>query len=176
VKVLRSLVRRQVIQNPDTRSRIEVELHYATCPRRAGAAQVSCAQHIAQRLLHLAVPTGKLTSFCQPAPAAAQLHTCNPGGLGSRAYMPPCAGSDRVSSDRGEQLIADASGLYPSLDPIPLAATTDSGHQRPIAPKLLQHKSTASVPNRVWMADMTYMDLLRLSGERFGCYLVSLSN
>ena len=36
-------------------------------------------------------------------------------------------------------------------------ATTDSRHQLPIAPNLLQQKFTASVPNRVWLADITYI-------------------
>jgi putative transposase len=36
-------------------------------------------------------------------------------------------------------------------------ATTDSRHQLPISPNLLQQKFTASVPNRVWLADMTYI-------------------
>ena len=35
--------------------------------------------------------------------------------------------------------------------------TTDSRHQLPIAPNLLQQKFTASVPNRVWLADITYI-------------------
>ena len=36
-------------------------------------------------------------------------------------------------------------------------ATTDSRHQLPISPNLLQQKFTASGPNRVWLADMTYI-------------------
>jgi putative transposase len=35
--------------------------------------------------------------------------------------------------------------------------TTDSRHQLPIAPNLLQQMFTASVPNRVWLADITYI-------------------
>jgi putative transposase len=35
--------------------------------------------------------------------------------------------------------------------------TTDSRHQLPIAPNLLQQKFMASVPNRVWLADITYI-------------------
>jgi putative transposase len=35
--------------------------------------------------------------------------------------------------------------------------TTDSRHQLPIAPNLLQQKFTACVPNRVWLADITYI-------------------
>jgi putative transposase len=35
--------------------------------------------------------------------------------------------------------------------------TTDSRHPLPIAPNLLQQRFTVSVPNRVWLADMTYI-------------------
>lgn len=35
--------------------------------------------------------------------------------------------------------------------------TTDSRHHLPTAPNLLQQKFTASVPNRVWLADITYI-------------------
>jgi transposase InsO family protein len=35
--------------------------------------------------------------------------------------------------------------------------TTDSRHTLPIAPNLLQRQFTASAPNRVWLADLTYI-------------------
>ena len=35
--------------------------------------------------------------------------------------------------------------------------TTDSRHHLPIAPNLLQQQFTAPVPNRVWLADITYI-------------------
>ncbi len=35
--------------------------------------------------------------------------------------------------------------------------TTDSRHALPIAPNLLQQKFTVSEPNRVWLADITYI-------------------
>jgi transposase InsO family protein len=35
--------------------------------------------------------------------------------------------------------------------------TTDSRHNLPIAPNLLKQEFSASVPNRVWLADITYL-------------------
>ena len=36
-------------------------------------------------------------------------------------------------------------------------ATTDSRHHWPVAPNLLQQRFTGSAPNRVWLADITYI-------------------
>ena len=47
--------------------------------------------------------------------------------------------------------------------------TTDSRHALPIAPNLLQQKFTAFVPNRVWLADITYIP----TGEG-GLYLAAV--
>ena len=35
--------------------------------------------------------------------------------------------------------------------------TTDSRHSLPVAPNLLQQEFVASAPNRVWLADITYI-------------------
>ena len=35
--------------------------------------------------------------------------------------------------------------------------TTDSRHDLPIAPNLLKQEFSVSVPNRVWLADITYL-------------------
>jgi transposase InsO family protein len=52
---------------------------------------------------------------------------------------------------------ADAPAWHSRSGPAPFPTTTDSRHQLPIAPNLLQQKFTASVPNRVWLADITYI-------------------
>ena len=49
--------------------------------------------------------------------------------------------------------------------------TTDSRHDLPIAPNLLERNFTAAAPNRVWLADITYVETDQgwlLSGHRHG--------
>jgi putative transposase len=36
--------------------------------------------------------------------------------------------------------------------------TTDSRHDLPIAPNLLNRNFTAAAPNRVWLTDVTYIE------------------
>jgi transposase InsO family protein len=36
--------------------------------------------------------------------------------------------------------------------------TTDSRHDLPIAPNLLDRNFTAAAPNRIWLADITYVE------------------
>ena len=36
--------------------------------------------------------------------------------------------------------------------------TTDSSHNYPIAPNLLERNFTATAPNRIWLADITYVE------------------
>ena len=46
--------------------------------------------------------------------------------------------------------------------------TTDSRHDFPIAPKLIDRNFTATAPNRIWLADITYVETdrgLALSGH-----------
>jgi transposase InsO family protein len=39
--------------------------------------------------------------------------------------------------------------------------TTDSRHDHPIAPNLLERNFIAGAPNRVWLADITYVETIR---------------
>src|SRR3981081_3498535 len=41
---------------------------------------------------------------------------------------------------------------------IPPTPPTDSRHSRRIAPIVLERNSTAAAPNRIWLADMTYVE------------------
>lgn len=43
------------------------------------------------------------------------------------------------------------------MSPHPLHRTTDSRHAFPVAPHLLARRFTASAPDRVWLADITYI-------------------
>ena len=50
--------------------------------------------------------------------------------------------------------------------------TTDSSHKEPIAPNLLQREFTVNEPDRVWVADTTYLPVL--GGFLFLCVVLDL--
>jgi transposase InsO family protein len=50
--------------------------------------------------------------------------------------------------------------------------TTDSSHKEPIAPNLLQREFTVNEPDRVWVADTTYLPVL--GGFLFLCIVLDL--
>jgi putative transposase len=84
-----------------------------------------------------------------------RLHGQHQGRYGSpRMHAALRAEGYRVSRSRVERLMR-RHGIRALARRRFRPATTDSRHQLPIAPNLLQQKFTASVPNRVWLADMT---------------------
>ena len=61
-----------------------------------------------------------------------------------------CVGKNRVAHVmQVERLRAKAARQY--------KATTNSNHQLPVAPNLLQQDFTASAPNQKWVSDITYV-------------------
>ncbi len=86
-----------------------------------------------------------------------RLHAQHQGRYGSpRVHAALRAQGHRVSRGRVERLMR-CHGIR-ALARRPFRPTmTDRRHQLPIAPNLLQQKFTASVPNRVWLADITYI-------------------
>ena len=96
-----------------------------------------------------------------PALAAAdevhRLHARHQGRYGSpRGHAALRAEGHRISRGRVERLMR-RHGIRALARRRFRPTTTDSRHQLPIAPNLLQQKFTASVPNRVWLADITYI-------------------
>ncbi len=86
-----------------------------------------------------------------------RLHGQHQGRYGSpRMHAALRAEGHQVSRGRVERLMR-RHGLRALARRRFRPATTDSRHQLPIAPNLLQQKFTASVPNRVWLADITYI-------------------
>ncbi len=49
-------------------------------------------------------------------------------------------------------------GVRAITAPVRRVRTTDSRHNLPIAPNLLDRNFTAAAPNRVWLADITYIE------------------
>jgi putative transposase len=61
-----------------------------------------------------------------------------------------------VSRGRIERLMRRY-GIHAIMAPPRRVRTTDSRHDLPIAPNLVQREFTATAPNRVWLADITYI-------------------
>jgi len=61
-----------------------------------------------------------------------------------------------VSRGRIERLM-QRHGIRAIMAPPRRIRTTDSRHDLPIAPNLIQREFTAAAPNRVWLADITYI-------------------
>jgi putative transposase len=61
-----------------------------------------------------------------------------------------------VSRGRIERLM-HRHGIRAIMTPLRRVRTTDSRHGLPIAPNLIDRNFTAAAPNRVWLADITYI-------------------
>jgi putative transposase len=86
-----------------------------------------------------------------------RLHGQHQGRYGSpRIHAALRAEGHRASRGRVERLMR-RHGIRALAHRRFRPATTDSRHQLPIAPNLLQQKFTVSEPNRVWLADITYV-------------------
>ncbi len=86
-----------------------------------------------------------------------RLHSQHQGRYGSpRMHAALRAEGYRVSRGRVERLMR-RHGIRALARRRFRPTTTDRRHQLPIAPNLLQQKFTVSAPNRVWLADITYI-------------------
>ena len=86
-----------------------------------------------------------------------RLHGQHRGRYGSpRMHAALRAEGHRVSRGRVERLM-HRHGIRALARRRFRPTTTDSRHSLPIAPNLLQQKFTVSEPNRVWLADITYI-------------------
>jgi putative transposase len=85
------------------------------------------------------------------------LHARHQGRYGSpRIHAALRAQGHRVSRGRVERLMR-RHGIRALARRRFRPTTTDSRHSLPIAPNLLQQEFTVSTPNRVWLADITYL-------------------
>jgi transposase InsO family protein len=86
-----------------------------------------------------------------------RIHRDNCGRYGSpRIYETLDAHGRGVSRGRIERLMR-RHGIRAIMAPPRRARTTDSRHDLPIAPNLVDRDFTAAAPNRVWLADITYI-------------------
>ena len=86
-----------------------------------------------------------------------QVHQDSGGRYGSpRVHAALRAQGRGTSRGRIERLMR-RHGIRAIMAPPRRARTTDSRHALPIAPNLLDRNFTAAAPNRVWLADITYI-------------------
>jgi putative transposase len=89
--------------------------------------------------------------------AIRQVHQDSSGRYGSPRVHAVLRRQGRgVSRGRIERLM-HRHGIRAIMAPPRRVRTTDSRHDLPIAPNLIQRKFTATAPNRVWLADITYI-------------------
>lgn len=90
--------------------------------------------------------------------AIRQVHQDNHGRYGSPRIHIALQNQGRgVSRGRIERLMR-RHGVRAIMAPPRRVRTTDSRHDLPIAPNLLNRNFTAAAPNRVWLADITYVE------------------
>src|SRR4051812_45967146 len=89
--------------------------------------------------------------------AVRRLHARHHGRYGSlRLHAALCAEGRGASRGRIERLMR-RHGIRATAARRYRPATTNSRHGLPIAPNLLEQRFTASAPNQVWLADITYV-------------------
>jgi putative transposase len=87
-----------------------------------------------------------------------QVHRDNHGRYGSpRIHIELQAQGRGASRGRIERLMRHH-GIRAIMARPRRVRTTDSRHDLPIAPNLLQRSFTAAAPNRIWLADITYIE------------------
>lgn len=89
--------------------------------------------------------------------AIRQVHQDSSGRYGSPRVHAVLRRQGRgVSRGRIERMMSRY-GIRAIMAPPRRARTTDSRHDLPIAPNLIKRDFTAAAPNRVWLADITYI-------------------
>jgi putative transposase len=87
-----------------------------------------------------------------------QIHSDNRGRYGSpRVHVELKAQGRGVSRGRVERLM-HRHGIRAIMARPRRVRTTDSRHDHPIAPNLIERDFVAATPNQIWLADITYID------------------
>jgi transposase InsO family protein len=95
---------------------------------------------------------------CKLLSAIKQVHQDNHGRYGSPRIHIALQNQGRgVSRGRIERLMR-RHGVRAIMAPPRRVRTTDSRHDLPVAPNLLNRNFTAGAPNQVWLADITYIE------------------
>ena len=117
--------------------------------------EVSPAGYYAWRLRP---QSARSAANCELLSAIKQVHQDNHGRYGSPRIHIALQNQGRgVSRGRIERLMR-RHGVRAIMAPSRRVRTTDSRHDLPIAPNLLNRNFTAVAPNQVWLADITYIE------------------
>ena len=112
-----------------------------------------------QRLLRVAGPAGKRP--CPRQPGAGRRYPPRPCRQPAPLRQPPraCRAAGRGQPGGAKPCRApDAAARHPGPGPAAVSlSTTDSNHAFPLAANLLARQFIAPAPNRVWLADITYV-------------------
>jgi putative transposase len=90
--------------------------------------------------------------------AIKQVHQNNHGRYGSPRIHIALQNQGRSASRGRIERLMRRHGMRAIMAPARRVRTTDSRHDLPIAPNLLDRNFTAAAPNRVWLADITYIE------------------
>ena len=102
-------------------------------------------------------PSARSTASGELVTAIRQVHQDSGGRYGSpRVHAALRAQGRGTSRGRIERLMR-RHGIRAIMAPPRRARTTDSRHALPIAPNLIDRDFTATAPNRIWLADITYI-------------------
>jgi transposase InsO family protein len=133
-----------------------IEDHRDTWPVRVlcEALEVSPAGYYAWRKRK---PSARATANGELVAAIRRAHDDSGGRYGSpRVHAVLQAQGRGTSRGRIERLMRHY-GIRAIMAPPRRVRTTDSRHTLPIAPNLLARDFTAAAPNRIWLADITYI-------------------
>jgi putative transposase len=102
-------------------------------------------------------PSARSAANRELVAAIRHVHRASGGRYGSpRVHAELLAQGRGTSRGRIERLMR-RHGIRAIMAPARRARTTDSRHSLPIAPNLVARDFTAAAPNRVWLADITYI-------------------
>jgi putative transposase len=133
-----------------------IEDHRGAYPVRVlcGVLEVSPAGYYAWRLRPRsprAAANGELVA------AIRRVHRDSGGRYGSPRVHAALQAQGRGASRGRVERLMHRHGIRAIMAPPRRVRTTDSRHTLPIAPNLIDRNFTAAAPNRVWLADITYI-------------------
>jgi putative transposase len=101
-------------------------------------------------------PSARSSANAELVAAIRRVHHDSAGRYGSPRVHAALRTQGRGTSRRIERLMR-RHGIRAIMAPPRRVRTTDSRHELPIAPNVLARDFTAAAPNRVWLADITYI-------------------